>query len=51
MLDLATTMTNSRSWHPTFLPSFIVMRYVYDPGTDAHFGQAATPPLLFPWLD
>ena len=35
MLDLATTVTNSRSWRPTFLSSFIVMRYAYDPGTDA----------------
>ena len=35
MLDLATTVTNSGSWRPTLLPSFIVMRYVYDPGTDA----------------
>ena len=34
MLDLTTTVTNSGSWRPTLLPSFIVMRYVYDPGTD-----------------
>ena len=34
MLNLATAVTNSGSWRPTLLPSFIVMRYVYDPGTD-----------------
>ena len=35
MLDLATTVTNSGSWRPTILPSFNVMPYVYEPGTDA----------------
>ena len=35
MLDLATTVTNSGSWRLTLLPTIIVMRYVYDPGTDA----------------
>ena len=35
MLDLATAVTNSGSWRATLLPSIIVMRYVYDPGTDA----------------
>ena len=35
MLNLAKTVTNSGSWRPTLLPSIIVMRYVYDPGTDA----------------
>ena len=35
MLDVATTVTNSGSRRPTLLSSIIVMRYVYDPGTDA----------------
>ena len=35
MLDLATTVKNSVSWHPALISSLIVMRYVYDPGTDA----------------